>query len=59
MIRKATIKVAPRPAVIRERYAGFLEEQARFIEKYQRRYFSGMKERFALCSDRKAQSPAN
>ena len=49
MERKTVIKVPPRPEVIRERYAGFLAEQARFLENY----ICGMNERFALRSEEK------
>ena len=53
MERKTVIKVPPRPEVIRERYAGFLAEQARFLENYKRNYICGMNERFALRSEGK------
>ena len=32
MIRKVVIKIPPRPEVIKERYAGFLAEQAKYLE---------------------------
>ena len=56
MIRKVVIKIPPRPEVIKERYAGFLAEQAKYLENYKSRYVSGMNERFALRPQKKSKT---
>jgi len=59
MIKKVVIKIPPRPEVIKERYAGFLAEQAKFLEEYKYRYVSGMNQRFALRPEKKIRQEAN
>ena len=59
MEKRFIIKVPPRPAVIRERYAGFLSELNRYLDHYKQGFIDGMNEKFELNEPKKTRPEAN
>lgn len=59
MEKRFIIKVPPRPAVIRERYAGFFTELNRYLDRYKQGLIDGMNEKFDLPGQKKVQPEAN
>ena len=46
------LRVPPRPEIIRERYAKFFREQARFLKNYKELYLAAMNKKFDKTSKR-------
>ena len=44
--KRKTLRVPPRPELIRERYAKFFQEQSRFLKNYKELYLAAMNKRF-------------
>ena len=59
MEKRFIIKVPPRPAVIRERYAGFLSELNRYLDHYKQGFIDRMNEKFELNEPKKTRPEAN
>ena len=59
MDTKSVNEVPPRPAVIRERYAGFLSELNRYLDHYKAGFIAGMNEKFELDEPKKPRPGAN